>query len=187
MDLGVQEHGVAAPAAACRGGVCRFDLERRQGRGCAALLWFLAALACKTSVVMFPAVLLLFAWWRRGRIGIGDLRDAAPFFGASAAMGAATVWFQSTRAIGISGTPAGLAGRVGQAGWSVLSYARQCVWPSDLAPIYPPAGGSIPGIVPWLGDRGGPRASLGLPGGLGPARPPRVGLVPPQPRCPSSG
>jgi len=129
----------------------RFDLERRPRARGAALLWFIAALACKTSVVMFPAVLLVFAWWRRGRIGLGDLRDSAPFFGASAAMGAATVWFQSTRAIGIAGTPLGLAGRVGQAGWSILAYARQSVWPSDLAPIYPAAGGSLPGIVAWLG------------------------------------
>ena len=127
-----------------------FDLERRPRARVVSLLWFLAALACKTSVVMFPVFLLLFAWWRRGRVGARDLADSAPFFGASAAMGAATVWFQSTRAIGIAGTQEGLLGRAGQAGWSVISYAGQSLWPAGLAPIYPAAGGSLPALVPWL-------------------------------------
>jgi tetratricopeptide (TPR) repeat protein len=127
-----------------------FDLHRRPGARNASLLWFLAALACKTSVVMFPFVILLFAWWRRGRIAARDLRDDAPFFGASLAMGAATLWFQSTRAIGIAGTQQGLLARVGQAGWSVISYARQSVWPSGIAPVYSPAGGSLPAVLPWL-------------------------------------
>jgi tetratricopeptide (TPR) repeat protein len=127
-----------------------YDLERRPKARVISLLWFLAALACKTSVVMFPAVLLLFAWWRRGRVGVRDLLDSAPFLGASIAMGAATVWFQSTRAIGIAGTRDGLLARVGQAGWSVLLYARQSLWPAGLAPIYPPAGGSLPALAPWL-------------------------------------
>jgi len=138
------------PLLLAAGAYVRFDAERRPRARIAALLWFAAALACKTSVVMFPAVLLVFAWWRRGRIGPGDLRDAAPFFAASAAIGAATVWFQSTRAIGIAGTPAGLAGRIGQAGWSLLAYARQAAWPSDPAPIYPAAGRGLPGVLAWL-------------------------------------
>ena len=127
-----------------------FDRERRPRAWISSLLWFLAALACKTSVVMFPVILLLFAWWRRGRIGIRDLRDSAPFFGASLAMGAATVWFQSTRAIGVAGTQSGLAERVGQAGWSIVSYARQSLLPEGLAPIYPPVAGFLPACVPWL-------------------------------------
>jgi hypothetical protein len=127
-----------------------FDLGRRPWAAARSLLWFLVALACKTSVVMFPAVLLLHAWWRRGRVGVGDLKAAAPFFGASAVMGAATLWFQSTRAIGMAGTRAAVAERAGQAGWSVLSYARQSLWPADLEPIYPAAGGSLPGFVPWI-------------------------------------
>jgi tetratricopeptide (TPR) repeat protein len=127
-----------------------FDRDRRRRTWIASILWFAAALACKTSVVMFPCVLLVFAWWRRGRVDARDLRDAAPFFGASAAMGVATLWFQSTRAIGLAGTQVPLWGRVGQAGWSIASYARLSLWPVGLSPIYPPAEGSPPAILPWL-------------------------------------
>ncbi len=127
-----------------------FDRGGRRGAGVRALLWFVASLACKTSTVMFPLVLLLYAWWRQGRVGGRDLRAAAPFLAASVAMGLVTVWFQSTRAIGIAGTPEGLGARLAEAGWSILSYARMCLWPSGLAPIYPPARGLLPAFVPWL-------------------------------------
>jgi len=128
-----------------------FDRSGRRGARARALAWFVAALACKTSTVMFPGVLLLFAWWRRGMIRVRDLRSTAPFFAAALAMGAATVWFQSTRAIGIAGTPEGLGARLAQAGWSIVSYARTCVWPAGLEPIYPPAPASAPAWLPWLG------------------------------------
>jgi len=128
-----------------------FDRSGRRWATVRALLWFAAALACKTSTVMFPVVLLLFSWWRRGRIRGRDLRAAAPFFAAALVMGLATVWFQSTRAIGIAGTPESLGARLAQAGWSIVIYARMCVWPSGLAPIYPPSPVSWAAIAPWLG------------------------------------
>ncbi len=115
-----------------------------------ALACFAAALACKTSVVMFPFAILLFVWWRRGRVSLRDLAKAAPFFAASLAMGAATVWFQSTRAIGLKGPHDPLAERACQAGFSLLAYLGQAVWPFDLAPIYPPAAGPLPGWLPWV-------------------------------------
>jgi len=127
-----------------------FDSDGRRGAGIRALVWFTVSLACKTSAVMFPVVLLLFAWWRRGRVGGRDLRATAPFFLAALAMGLATVWFQSTRAIGIAGTPESLGARLAEAGWSILSYARMCLWPAGLAPIYATARGSLPAFVPWL-------------------------------------
>jgi tetratricopeptide (TPR) repeat protein len=116
-----------------------------------SLGWFLAALACKTSVVMLPAVLLLYCWWRRGRLGRRDLLVSIPFFVEALAMGAATVWFQSTRSIGIAGVPESLGSRVAQAGWSIVSYARMCLWPAGLSPVYPAAPGALPAILAWLG------------------------------------
>jgi tetratricopeptide (TPR) repeat protein len=116
----------------------------------AALLCFAAALACKTSVVMFPFVILLFAWWRKGRVTLRDLRKTAPFFAASLAMGAATLWFQSTRAIGSGGAREPLPARFAEAGFSIFAYLRQAFWPSGLAPIYPPLAGTVPAWIPWL-------------------------------------
>jgi len=128
--------------------------HEREGRRAAwirSLGWFFAALVCKTSVVMFPLVLLLYCWWRRGWIGRRDLLAALPFFAVALALGAATVWFQSTRSIGIAGIPQSLGTRLAQAGWSIVAYARMCVWPAGLAPVYSPAAGSPPALLPWMG------------------------------------
>jgi protein O-mannosyl-transferase len=128
-----------------------FDARGRRGAWALSLALFFAALACKTSTVMFPVVLLLYAWWRRGRLGRRDMLAALPFFGAALAMGAATVWFQSTRSIGIAGTPESLGFRLAQAGWSLASYTRMCLWPAGMEPIYPAAAASLPAVLPWLG------------------------------------
>ncbi len=132
--------------------IAYIDSDRGGGRGALlrSLLWFIAALACKTSVVMFPFVILLYAWWRRGRIGVRDVGRAAPFFAAALALGAATFWFQGHRAIGLAGTPEGLVARLAQAGWSLAAYARLCVWPTGLEPLYPGARVSATAWVPWL-------------------------------------
>jgi tetratricopeptide (TPR) repeat protein len=129
----------------------RFDSGGRRRDQVLALLWFVAALLCKTSVVMLPFFILLLAWWRRGRIGARDLAASAPFFGAAAALGLVTVWFQSTRAIGAAGTPQPLLQRLAQAGWSVEEYARLFVWPPALAPVYPAGASGWTALLPWLG------------------------------------
>jgi tetratricopeptide (TPR) repeat protein len=127
-----------------------FDTNGRRRAWLTSLAWFFAALACKTSVVMLPVVLLLYAWWRRGRLGRRDILAVLPFFAAALALGAATVWFQSTRSIGIAGIPETLRARLAQAGWSIIAYARLCVWPAGLEPVYPSAMRSLPNALPWI-------------------------------------
>ena len=77
-----------------------YDARRRKRDYCLALLWFLAAMLCKTSVVMLPAVLLLYAWWKRGRIGRDDIKASVPFFAVALALGLVTVWYQRYHSIG---------------------------------------------------------------------------------------
>lgn len=48
----------------------RFEDKPRWGTYLWALLWFLAALLCKTHVVVLPMVLLLCSWWRHGISGL---------------------------------------------------------------------------------------------------------------------
>jgi len=128
-----------------------FDLSRRRWPWALSILWFIAALACKTSVVMFPLVILLYAWWRRSRVEPRDVLDAAPLFAASLALGGATYWFQSHRAIGIAGSPVPLGARLAQAGWSVMAYVRQSIVPAGLAPIYAPGNAGPWAVLPWIG------------------------------------
>jgi tetratricopeptide (TPR) repeat protein len=116
-----------------------------------SVLWFLAAMLCKTTVAMFPVFLLLHAWWRRGRVSRADLRAAAPFFAVSLALGLATVWFQQHRAIGLGGPMPAFGRRLAQAGPSALAYLGQCVVPFRLMPVYPPAAGTLAEAGSWAG------------------------------------
>ncbi len=119
-----------------------------------SLLWYVAAVLCKSSVIMFPAVILLHVWWKRGRIARPDLLIAAPFLFVSAAMGAVTVWFQLNRAIAYWNLPVqGPAARIAQAGLAIAFYFWKCVFPRNLMPIYPRWSLDPPSalqFLPWL-------------------------------------
>jgi tetratricopeptide (TPR) repeat protein len=124
-----------------------------------ALLLFVAAMLAKSSVVMLPAILLLHAWWKRGRISIRDLKASAPFFAVSLGLGLVTMWFQHQRSIG-SGeiVVGGLLSRLAGAGLSVGFYSLKCILPVGLRPVYPRWEVNPPALVqflPWLVLGGG--------------------------------
>ncbi len=100
---------------------------------------FLLALLAKTSVVMLPVVLLLCAWWRRGKISLRDLARSLPFFALSLALGCVTVWFQHHKAIAVGEIvrPEGVSSRVAAAGWIAWFYLYKVLLPAGLCVIYP--------------------------------------------------
>jgi tetratricopeptide (TPR) repeat protein len=102
-------------------------------------LWlFLLALLAKTSVVMLPAVLLLLAWWKRGKPSARDWLRAAPFFALSLALGLVTVWFQQHNAIGQEVVRAeGAASRIAACGWIAWFYLYKMLLPGALCGVYP--------------------------------------------------
>ncbi len=103
-----------------------------------ALAWFLVAMLCKTSVVMFPITLVLYTWWKHGRIHWNDTRRLAPFFAISLVLGLVTIWLQFGRALGGESLPlGGPLDRVALAGASLAFYTVKSLWPAGLLPIYP--------------------------------------------------
>jgi len=114
--------------------------EIRNSKYFLSLLCFLAAMLCKSTVVMFPFVLLLYAWWKRGKLGPSDLKRTAPFFAVSLVLGVVTIWFEHHRAMGglETAAPGGLFSRVANAGLAVVFYFFKCVVPCHLSLIYPP-------------------------------------------------
>ena len=103
-----------------------------------ALALFLLALLAKTSVVMLPAVLLLCAWRRRGRICTSDLLRTVPFFVLSLGLGLVTMWFQKHNVIGATLVrPEGICSRLAAAGWMVWFYLFKLLLPAGLCVIYP--------------------------------------------------
>ncbi len=102
-----------------------------------ALGLFVVAMLAKTTMVMFPVVILMHAWWRRGRIGWGDLKTSAAFFGVSLAIGLVML---NVLHFGVGGQPVPLGGffsRLACAGLSVSFYFSKCILPLELLPMYP--------------------------------------------------
>ena len=120
---------------------CFFVRFVENGRGllyALTLVFFLAAMLAKSSVVMFPVAMLVYLWWRRGRIDWRELWMAAPFFLISLLLGLVTLHFQHSRAIGDEPIPiGGLDSRFAIAGMAVVFYLSKILWPVPLVPIYP--------------------------------------------------
>ncbi len=111
---------------------------RAMGWYALALGLFLLALLAKTSVVMLPAILLLCAGWRRGRISKKDLLRTLPFFALSLGLGVVTVWFQKHNVIGaLAVRPEGIGSRLAAAGWMGWFYLFKLLLPAGLCVIYP--------------------------------------------------
>ena len=105
----------------------------------------------KSSVVMLPAVILLHAWWKRGRVLRSDLVASAPFFGVSLVLGLVTVAFQEQRAIaGADLAMGGLAARSAEAGKAVFFYLGKALVPTGLIPNYPPWNPGHPGLADFV-------------------------------------
>lgn len=124
--------------------LCYMDFaeSRRRGAHAAATGLFLAAMLCKTSVVMFPFALLLYLWWRRGRVTMFAAKTTAPFFVISFALGLLTVWFQQHHALNpAEGAPfdpiGGWGARIACAGSVIGFYLWKTLLPVGLLPIYP--------------------------------------------------
>ena len=107
----------------------------RRGRYLLALGLFTAGLLSKSIVVTLPAALLIWHWWRAGRVTRSDLTRLAPFFAVALVVTAFDLSFYASReplALGYS-----LADRVLIAARALWFYAGKLLWPTDLAVIYP--------------------------------------------------
>lgn len=116
----------------------RSEREGKRREYWLSLAFFLCALLAKASVVMFPVVLWLLAWWRRGTISRQDVRKTAPFFLLSLLAGLAAIWFQNHRAIEDAVVPMGDFGtRLATAAWAPGFYLLKLLFPVSLSMLYP--------------------------------------------------
>ena len=102
-----------------------------------SLGFFILAMLSKSLVVMFPAALLLYCGWKRGKITAADVRTSAPFFAVSLVLGVVTLVFEY-KAIGAGGAAlGGPLSRLACAGLAIAFYVWKTVLPFGLLPIYP--------------------------------------------------
>ena len=135
----------------------QFENGTRWRMYAAALGLFALALLSKTSVVILPLVLLLCAWWQRGRINRLDLFRTIPFFALSLVFGLITVWFQSHEVLfGEAHETDTFLTRVLGGSWALWVYLSKDLLPINLSMIYPQwdidagrVASYIPGLL-WL-------------------------------------
>jgi hypothetical protein len=120
---------------------------------CLALGLFVVAMLCKTSMVMFPVLILLYAWWKHDHIKLRDLQLAAPFFAISIIIGLTLIAFLR-HGVGEETIPlGGLLSRLACGGLSLVFYFSKAVLPVDLSPIYPQWTVNPPAVwqfIPWV-------------------------------------
>jgi tetratricopeptide (TPR) repeat protein len=116
-----------------------FDRDRRLSRYWLALGLFALALLSKTVVITLPAVLLVVAWWRRGRVDLRrDVRPLRPWFALGAAAGVVTFSVEHSLLTGVGAAfRLSPVERVLLAGRAFWFYVGELVWPSGLTFFYP--------------------------------------------------
>ena len=98
---------------------------------------YLAAMLAKSSVIMLPAVLLLYCWWKRNRITRLDLQRIAPYFGFALLLGLLTVSLQNHQALSDAFKPRPAAMVFLCAGEAIFFYLGHFICPLGLSLIYP--------------------------------------------------
>jgi tetratricopeptide (TPR) repeat protein len=138
---------------------------------------FLVAMLCKTTMVAFPVIILLYAWWKRDRIGWRDIKHSLPFFAISLALALAVIAYLR-HGVGEETIPlGGILSRLACAGLSISFYFSKCFLPVQLSPLYPQWVINPPnltqlavwpivgGVIYWLWSRRQPWARAMLLGG----------------------
>lgn len=117
----------------------RFDQSRNKLQYIAVLFLFVIGLLAKSVVALFPLVILIIVWWKRGKIEWKrDLIPLATFFPIAALAGILTAWMeQNFAAGGEERFDYSILDRFLMAGRSFWFYLAKIFWPADLILIYP--------------------------------------------------
>ncbi len=104
-------------------------------------LYFLGML-CKISAAPFAALILLYAWWKRGRIGWHDVKGCLPFLLLALLLTSVSIWagraYESSNHDLIGGVPlGGILSHIDAAGLNLAVYFARCFLPVDVLYIYP--------------------------------------------------
>ena len=120
---------------------------RRGGHYLLAMMLFVLGLLSKSITVTLPAALLLWHWWRHGRVTMADFRRTLPFFlvglGIALADYAYYIGNQHT-AFAYSPLERGLI-----AARALAFYAGKLLWPTGLTGVYPRWEPNVGDVLAW--------------------------------------
>ena len=121
--------------------------RRRGGPYLLAVALFVLGLLSKSITITLPAALLLWHWWRHGRVTLADCSRMLPFFlvGLGIAL-AEYAYYASLEPISFAYTPLerGLI-----AARALAFYAGKLLWPVGLAGVYPHWEPGIGDLLAW--------------------------------------
>ena len=127
----------------------RFGAPPRVGSGryLLTLALFVGGLLCKSIVVTLPAALVLWPWWKQGRVSGTDWLRVVPFFAVGLGIVGADVAFSRLKesvVLDYSMVERGL-----MAAHAVWFYVGKLLWPVGLAVIYPHWDVSVTNPLAW--------------------------------------
>ncbi len=126
---------------------------RRRGKHyLLAMALFVLGLLSKSIIVTLPVVLLLWHWWRHGRVTLADCRRTLPFFLIGLGIVLADyVYYTGIGHISFAYTPLerGLI-----AAHALAFYVGKLLWPTGLTGIYPHWEPGIGDTLAWVGVAG---------------------------------
>ena len=127
----------------------RFGAAPRVGSGryLLTLALFVGGLLCKSIVVTLPAALVLWPWWKQGRVSGADWLRVVPFFAVGLGIVGADVAFSRLKESVV--LDYSMAERVLIAAHAVWFYAGKLLWPAGLAVIYPHWDVSVTNPLAW--------------------------------------
>jgi protein O-mannosyl-transferase len=113
----------------------------------ASLMLFAISMLCKSSAAPFPLFLLLYLWWRHGRLTRRHVLASIPFFFITIVLSVVTIWFQQHRGMGTTPVVLSVASRGALISTTWIVYLWKCLWPVHPLPIYPQWNISSPGLA----------------------------------------
>jgi len=113
----------------------RFTEERRVGLYIPSLAFFLCGMLAKSSTVTLPLILLLFLWWRGGRLDWRNIVPVLPFLLVGATIALFDVRLVQRREVIEHGLSA--LDRMLVAGRAFWFYLGKLFWPTSLVAVYP--------------------------------------------------
>ncbi len=100
--------------------------------GCAGL--YLAAMLSKSIAVTFPVMIVLWAWWQRGRVTLHEAQRVVVLCGIGAGVATADyLYYRSMETVSFGWS---MTERIINAAGSLWFYAMKLAWPAGLAPVY---------------------------------------------------
>ena len=113
----------------------RFVEQPRPRRYACSLALYVAALLSKSVAITLPAALLIWHWWKQGRVTSPDLLRLVPFFVVGLVITVGDLAFYRT--METVSLDYSLTERTLIAARALWFYAGKLLWPTNLAVIYP--------------------------------------------------